>query len=50
MRDIKKYTVWVGGVEVNDYLLTYDKAKNLAFEYETNEYDDVSIQEIKILL
>ena len=50
MKDIKKYSVWVGGTEVNDYLLTYKKAKNLAFEYKLNGYDDVSVQEIKILL
>ena len=29
MREGKKFTVWVGGVEVNDYYLTEDEAKEL---------------------
>jgi len=41
----KRYTVWVGGVEVNDYLLTKEQAENLAFEYEQDGYDDVAIDE-----
>lgn len=42
------YTVWVGGVEVNDHYLTLDRAKMLAFEYQIDGYDDVIIEEIKI--
>ena len=30
------YSVFIGGVEVNDYFLTYREAMNLAFDY----YDD----------
>jgi len=41
------YSVWVGGAEVNDYYLTHEQAKNLAFEYETDGYDDVAIEKIK---
>ena len=31
---MKKFSVWVGGTEVNDQLLTREEAENLAFEYE----------------
>ena len=37
------YTVWVGGTEVNDYYLTLYQAKNLAWEYLADGYDDVAI-------
>lgn len=40
---MKKYSVWVGGVEVNDYLLTKKEAENLAREYRKAGYDDVVI-------
>lgn len=43
----KRFTVWVGGSEVNDYYLTKEKADALAFEYEVRGYDDVTIQELK---
>ena len=44
---VKKYTVWVGGGEVNDYLLSLDSANKLANEYIIDGYDDVNIIEIK---
>ena len=37
------YTVWVGGVEVNDYLLNKQEAESLAQEYKQQGYDDVAI-------
>jgi len=40
----KTYTVWVGGVEVNDYYLTIEQAKNLAYEWEIDGYSDVAIE------
>ncbi len=46
MREGKKFTVWVGGVEVNDYYLTEDEAKELVEEYEMDGYDDVVMEEI----
>lgn len=46
---MKEYTVWVGGVEVNDYHLTKEEAENLAFEYRDGEYDDVIIEKINKL-
>ena len=43
---MKKFSVWVGGTEVNDQLLTREEAENLAFEYEDDGYDDVIIKEV----
>ena len=39
----KRYSVWVGGVEVNDYLLCEKEAERLKADYENNGYDDVEI-------
>ena len=41
--EIKKYSVFVGGLEVNNYLLTLTKAKQLAQEYKEDNYTDVKI-------
>lgn len=43
----KRFIVWVGGVEVNDVLLTKEEAEDLAFEYEDDGYDDVVIEEVE---
>jgi hypothetical protein len=43
-----KYTVWVGGTEVNDNYLTKQQAENLAFEYEQDGYDDVIVEQITL--
>lgn len=40
----KCFTVWVGGVEVNDYLLSRSEAVALADSYKQDGYDDVSVQ------
>lgn len=40
---VKQYTVFVGGAEVNDELLTIDEAEDLAEEYKKDGYDDVSV-------
>ena len=37
----KAYTVWVGGTEVNDYLLTDKEAREIAADYTAMGYDDV---------
>jgi hypothetical protein len=42
----KRYTVWVGDVEVNDYLMTFEKAQLLADVYIDDGYDDVQIEEV----
>tara|TARA_R100000388_G_scaffold63178_1_gene46104 strand:+ start:1208 stop:1354 length:147 start_codon:yes stop_codon:yes gene_type:complete len=43
------YTVWVGGVEVNDHYLTQEKAVVLADEYKSDGYDDVQIEKVNQL-
>ena len=42
----KLYTVWVGGMEVNDHYLNKEKADALAQEYIDDDYDDVIVEEI----
>lgn len=37
------YTVWVGGVEVVDYLVDKETADRIAKEWENKGYDDVAI-------
>lgn len=39
----KVYTVWVGGTEVNDHLLTKEDAIILAKSYEDDGYTDIKI-------
>jgi len=41
-----RYTVWVGGSEVNNYHLTLIEAEELADEYIEDGYDDVQIEKI----
>lgn len=43
MNEEKKYSVWVGGIEVNDYLLTLNDANVLANEFTGRGYSDVKI-------
>lgn len=43
---MNKFTVWVGGSEVNDYLLTLVQAIELADVYIDDGYDDVKIEQI----
>ena len=42
-----KYSVWVGGVEVNDYTLTFNKAVELAHSYIDQGYGDTAIEKIE---
>ena len=39
----KNYSVWVGGTEVNDYLLTLDDAVELPHEFSVHGYSDVKL-------
>lgn len=41
---MENWSVWVGGIEVNDYYLTKDEAECLAQQYEADGYDDVEIE------
>jgi len=43
----KLYTVWVGGVEVNDYLLNEDNASLLAKQYTDDGYTDVTVERVQ---
>ena len=43
---MEKWTVWVGGVEVNDCYLTKDQAERLARCYIADGYDDVKIERV----
>ena len=40
------YTVWVGGTEVNDYLISKEKAIEIKKEWEQKGYDDVVIEKV----
>jgi len=42
------YSVWVGGVEVNNYLLTKEEAENLAQLWIDDGYDEVAIDDYRI--
>lgn len=44
---IKNKTVWVGGIEVNDYYLTQNEAEELANDYKAKGYDDVVIETVR---
>ncbi len=39
----RTYTLYVGGSEVNDYLLTHDEAIKIAAHWRKQGYDDVVI-------
>ena len=41
-----RYTVWIGGTEVNDFLLNKSEADVLANTYKNQGHDDVQIQDI----
>lgn len=47
MSEVIWYSVWVGGVEVNDYYLSRSAAADLAEYYSNNGYDDVYITATK---
>lgn len=41
---LKNFSVWVGGSEVNDHLLTFENAQALAKIWKENGYVDVQIE------
>jgi len=43
---MENYTVWVGGVEVNNFYLTKEKAETLAEKYKLDGYDDVFVENV----
>lgn len=46
-KEIKKYTVWVGGTEVTEHLVTYSMAKAFLDQYTSIGHKDVVISEYK---
>jgi hypothetical protein len=46
MITLETYTVWVGGIEVNDYYTDYEVAKLIANSYMKQGYDDTVIERI----
>ena len=46
MKNKKCYSVWIGGIEVNDYYLTKNKAIILANEYIIDGYKTTIRKEI----
>ena len=42
-----EWSVWVGGSEVNDYLLRLQDAQDLANSYEREGYTDVALRQEK---
>lgn len=43
------YTVWVGGVEVNDTLLTKEEAEKVASILRSEGYNDVYVELVPIV-
>lgn len=37
------FSVWVGGVEVNNHLITFEQAESIAKNWIDDGYDDVQI-------
>lgn len=44
---MKSYVVWVGGVEITDYLVTMREAQEIANLYREDGYTDVHIKKIE---
>lgn len=40
------WTVWVGGGEVNSYLLSKEQAEDIAQEWKDKGYDDVVVGQV----
>jgi len=46
MSGVQKYTVWVGGVEVNGFYLSWSEAVAIAGEFVSEGYRDVQIERV----
>jgi len=44
---MQNYTVWVGGIEVNDHYLNLSDAKELAEKYRLQGYRDIAIEKAR---
>ena len=47
MNKSKKYSVWVGGSEVNDVYIGIEEAEQIKAEWEYDGYTDVIIEEVE---
>jgi len=45
-QSMSKWTVWVGGGEINSYYLTKEEALELAQAWKDNGYDEVVMEEV----
>ena len=43
--DKNRFSVWVGGIEVNDVLLSEEEANKLADQWRAKGYDDVCVDD-----
>ena len=43
---MNNWTVWVGGGEINDYLLTEKEAQELAQIWKDKGYDEVIVEKV----
>jgi len=46
-KHVKIYTVWVGGIEVTDYLVNYQQANEILKRYLDDGYTDIKIEKIE---
>jgi hypothetical protein len=44
---MQNYTVWVGGIEINDHYLNLRDAKELAEKYRLKGYRDIAIEKAR---
>ena len=44
--EVPSWTVWVGGGEVNSYLLTKEEAEDIARDWKDKGYDEVVVEEV----
>lgn len=42
----KRWTVYVGGMEVNDFILTFQTAERLGLSYLDDKYDDIVLKQL----
>jgi hypothetical protein len=42
-----KWTVWIGGAEVNDYPVGLQEAQNLANQFISDGYQDTYLEQVK---
>ena len=47
MNKEKQYSVWVGGIEVNDVCIGIEEVKQIKAEWEYDGYTDVMIKEVE---